>query len=222
RHNPADSTSLPTNEVVSLHEDHSGTLWIGTNGGSVCTYDRQKDVFRRLPVQNGFDRKNNVVRAITSDYLKRVWISNVNGLSVFDPQSGKITSIPVGPPHSGKLATKTVLCLFEDSKRRLWVGSADGLFLYNRAKNSFTQYTHVAGDPESLAGNAVRSIDEDLKGSIWVGTDRGLSKLLPDGRKFRNFQYGHGKKAVSSSDIYSVVADQGGKLWLGSEEGINI
>jgi len=222
RHIAADTTSLPTNDVVALHEDHSGTLWVGTNGGSVCSYDRQKDSFRRLPFQKGFDRKNNVIRAITSDYLGQVWISNVNGLSVLDPKSGKLTHIPLGPPESGRLASKAVLSLFEDSRLRLWVGSAEGLFLYNRAKNSFVHYLHGPGDAGSLAGNAVRCIEEDANGSIWVGTDGGLSQLLPDGRKFRNFKYGSGKKSISSSDIYSVVADPNGKLWLGTEEGINI
>jgi len=222
RHIAGDSSSLPTNEVVSLHEDGSGILWIGTNGGSICSYDRQQDKFRTLPSYKGFNNKNNVIRAIASDYLGNLWISNVNGLSVLNPKTGKLTGFPVGPPKSGRLASKTVLCIFEDSKRRLWVGSADGLFLYNRSNNSFSHYTNVPGDAGSLPGNAVRSVEEDANGSIWVGTDRGLSKLLPDGKKFRNFRYGEGKGEISNSDIYAVVAEPNGKLWLGTEDGISV
>lgn len=222
RHIAADSNSLPTNEVVALHEDRSGTLWIGTNGGSICSYDRQQDNFKRLPSRSGFNSKNNVIRAIASDYLGHLWISNVNGLSVLNPRTGKLSNFPVGPAKSGRLASETVLCIFEDSKRRLWIGSADGLFLYNRANKSFFHYTHISSDAGSLPGNAVRSVEEDANGSIWVGTDRGLGKLLPDGKKFEEFRYGEGNGTISSSDIYSVVAEPNGKLWLGTEEGINV
>ncbi|WP_407427477.1 two-component regulator propeller domain-containing protein [Arcticibacter sp.] len=222
RHIAGDSSSLPTNEVVSLHEDGSGTLWIGTNGGSICSYDRQQDKFRALPPHEGFNNKNNVIRAIASDYLGNLWISNVNGLSVRNAKTGKLTTFPVGPARSGRLASKTVLCIFEDSKRRLWVGSADGLFLYNRAKNTFSHYTNIPNDASSLPGNAVRSVEEDANGSIWVGTDHGLGMLLPEGGKFKKFRYGEGEGQISSSDIYAVVAEPNGKLWLGTEDGISV
>lgn len=222
RHNPTDTTSLPTNEVVALHEDPSGKLWIGTNGGSICWFDRQKDVFRRLPAHKGFDRKSNVVRAITSDYRGHLWISNVNGLSVLDPQTGKLTNIPANASSPGSLTSKTVLCLFEDSKRRLWIGSDDGLFRYNRSGKNFIHYVHAPGDPSSLAGHAARSITEDHRGEIWVATDGGLSKLLPDGKRFQNFRHKEGSGSISSNDIYAVAADAGGKLWLGTEEGVNV
>ncbi|PRY55151.1 signal transduction histidine kinase [Arcticibacter pallidicorallinus] len=222
RHIAGDSSSLPTNEVVALHEDRSGTLWIGTNGGSICSYDRKKDKFRTLSSHKGFNSKNNVIRAIASDYANNLWISNVNGLSVLNPSTGKLSNFLTGPVNSGRLASKTVLCIFEDSKRRIWVGSADGLFLYNRAKNSFSQFINVPGDEGSLPSNAVRSVEEDANGVIWVGTDRGLGMLLPDGRRFKRFRYGEGQGAISSSEIYSVVADRNGGLWLGTEDGISV
>lgn len=222
RHQPGDTSSLPTNEVVALHEDPSGTLWIGTNGGSICSFDRQKDNFKRLPVYKGFDRKNNVIRAITTDYRGHLWISNVNGISMLNPKTGKLTNIPGGGSKIGTLTTRTILCLFEDSKRRMWVGSDDGLFLYNRATNSFLHYTHSSTQPNSLAGKATRSISEDENGNLWIGTDGGLSKLLPGGRGFQNFRNKEGVRSISSNDIYAVASDSNGKLWLGTEEGVNI
>src|SRR5215216_2255820 len=35
RHDPADSGTLQANEILSLFEDKSGNLWIGTSGGSL-------------------------------------------------------------------------------------------------------------------------------------------------------------------------------------------
>jgi ligand-binding sensor domain-containing protein len=45
RHIPGDTASLLANEILSLHEDKAGNLWIGTGGGSLSLYDRKKDAF---------------------------------------------------------------------------------------------------------------------------------------------------------------------------------
>src|SRR4051812_25156877 len=49
RHRPGDSTSLQANEILSLHEDKAGNLWIGTSGGSLSLYDRKTDAFVNFP-----------------------------------------------------------------------------------------------------------------------------------------------------------------------------
>src|SRR5882757_4424685 len=41
RHKPGDSSSLRANEILALHEDRSGNLWVGTSGGALSLYDRQ-------------------------------------------------------------------------------------------------------------------------------------------------------------------------------------
>src|SRR5689334_11297142 len=39
RNNTDDSTSLRANEILSLHEDKAGNLWIGTGGGGMSLYN---------------------------------------------------------------------------------------------------------------------------------------------------------------------------------------
>lgn len=223
RHSDADSSSLPANDVVSLHEDRAGNLWIGTNGGSLIMYDRQKDEFRRLTSFNGFDSRNNVVRAICSDYLGKIWVSNFSSLSVLDPKTKQVWR-PEFKSSGGDVASSPIIqAIFEDSKRRMWIGTNEGLYLYNRKSNAFLQFTNSPADPSSLVGNTVRSITEDALGTIWIGTEQGLSMLLPHGRSFRNFRHVAGdKNTLASNEVYSVAADSKGKLWLGTEEGLNI
>ena len=65
RHKPGDSTSLQANEILSLHEDKAGNLWVGTSGGSLSLYDRKKDAF--INFSSGKEPhkiKNNVVRSL--------------------------------------------------------------------------------------------------------------------------------------------------------------
>jgi ligand-binding sensor domain-containing protein len=48
RHKPGDSTSLQANEILALHEDKAGNLWVGTSGGSLSLYDRRRDALSTL------------------------------------------------------------------------------------------------------------------------------------------------------------------------------
>lgn len=223
RHSDMDTSSLPTNYVVSLHEDRAGTLWIGTNGGSLIIYNRKKDSFERLTSFAGFDAQSNVIRAICSDYLDRIWVSSFSGLSVIDPKTKKVSHFTVDPSRSDRLSTSNVNAIFEDSRRRIWVGTDRGVFLYNRKKNSFSHLSHSPVSASSLVGNSIRCIAEDAAGTIWIGTEQGLSMLLPDGKNFRNFRHRAGdNRSLANNDVYSIAADSEGKLWLGTEEGLNI
>ena len=43
QHNPEDAHSLSDNEVRSISEDNTGSLWIGTRYGGLNRYDRETD-----------------------------------------------------------------------------------------------------------------------------------------------------------------------------------
>ncbi len=67
-------------------------------------------------------------------------------------------------------------------------------------------------------------IREDPAGNLWVGTiDGGLNKLPRGGSGFAHFRAGpDGIQQLSSNRIYDIAFDQNGKLWLGTEKGLNI
>ena len=45
RHDPQDPQSLSDNFVESIYEDQSQVLWIGTRGGGLNQFDREKETF---------------------------------------------------------------------------------------------------------------------------------------------------------------------------------
>ncbi len=220
RHSETDTTTLPSNDVLSFHEDNAGNLWVATNVGSISLYDRKKDSFKSFASYPGFDGRPWVIRSICSDYLGNLWLASLNGLVRFNPKSTKVTRYPLA--WSGTFTPPTTVWrVFEDSRRRLWVGTDLGLFLYDRRKNSFIRFKHLDSDPNSLSCDSVRSIAEDRGGSIWIGTTNGLSRWAPGGRKFTN--YSHTRPGtLSNSSIHSVAADRHGNLWIATSSGLNI
>jgi len=78
---PDDLTSLSHNDVLSLVEDQSGDLWVGTSWG-LNRFDRQNKNFIRFTTDSGLP--GNVINGIIPDRENTLWISTNRGLSRFD------------------------------------------------------------------------------------------------------------------------------------------
>lgn len=219
RYIPGDTTSLRTNEVLALHEDRSGNLWIGTSGGGLSLYDRKKDRFLHYPVQSQSGTVSlsgsDVIRGICSDYRGKIWVAQFEGLYMLDPVTQSISKY-VLPDGAGRPVKTTLLSIYEDSKQRLWIATDNGLFLYNVRTNSFKWYENNKTDPSSLTTNRIKAVTEDKWGNIWVGTVGGLSKLKPDGSGFIHYNY------LNGIEVNYIAGDDQGLLWIGSLNGLYV
>lgn len=80
--NYSDTTGLLNNTVTYIYEDSDSTLWIGTEGGGLHVYNREKDTFS--PLTNDLFVKSNVIYGILEDESKHLWLSTNNGLVRYD------------------------------------------------------------------------------------------------------------------------------------------
>jgi signal transduction histidine kinase/ligand-binding sensor domain-containing protein/DNA-binding response OmpR family regulator len=90
RNDPTDPFSLGHDVVRAVHsdpEDPEGTIWVGTMGGGLNRFDRKEERFIHYTTADGLP--NNVVYAILSDDLGRLWLSTNRGLSRFTPSTGE-------------------------------------------------------------------------------------------------------------------------------------
>ena len=69
---------LPSNDILSLTEDRTGRLWIGTAGGGVALYDPRLNVFQTLSWKDGLshDKVNVVYQGQHGD----MWFGTDGGL----------------------------------------------------------------------------------------------------------------------------------------------
>ncbi|MVT08778.1 hybrid sensor histidine kinase/response regulator transcription factor [Chitinophaga tropicalis] len=216
-HNDADSFSIRSNNIMALYEDPQGNLWIGTHKG-LSLYDRKRDAFRNPDVTRGAS-----VRSLCGDHHGNLWIGGYSGLFRYHPATG--ASKYYSAEHGGKnhLSSSMIISMLEDSQHRLWIGTNAGLHLYRPATDDFILFS--GQQPDSMITDlSVKIISEDHAGNIWVGTpDGGLNKLPYGGSGFHNYQYTPGRNnCLSSNRIYGIAYDQSGKLWLGTEKGLNI
>ena len=221
RYKPNDSTSLQTNEILSLHEDQAGNLWVATSGGSLSLYDRKKDAFINFPAADepGFIR-NNVIMNVCADYQGKIWVAHYTGVNIVDPLTRKVADIQVRP--GDPLLKAPANCLFEDSQEQMWIGTANGLFKYDPGSKSLAHYLHNNEDPISLSGNDVRTIAEDPEGNIWIGTTAGMSLLKKGSGQFINHLLDKKNLVdVRRKGVYSIAIDEH-RLWAGTENNLEI
>ncbi len=111
----------------------------------------------------------------------------------------------------------------------LWIGSkTDGLHILNRTMKTYKRWVHNPSDANSLSSNRIRAIREFPEGILWVGTENeGLDKVYLDAERrplrFKHFKNQPGNtNSVTSNKIYALYADDKGKLWIGTDNGLTV
>jgi two-component system sensor histidine kinase ChiS len=77
--------SIGNNTVLSIYEDKAGTLWIGTNGGGLNSFNPKNLEFTRYTANEGLS--SNVVYGILSDKNENIWVSTNKSVSKLNAAS---------------------------------------------------------------------------------------------------------------------------------------
>jgi signal transduction histidine kinase/CheY-like chemotaxis protein/HPt (histidine-containing phosphotransfer) domain-containing protein len=207
---------------MSLRQDHTGTLWIGTMASGV----RKLGVTGRLesiPVRAGGPRSLSAAGIITIYEARngQIWIGTFGGgANVLDPTTGLIRQLPYGPA-SGAISSASVTAIAEDRNGNFWIGTDGGGLDLARADGTVVRtFRHDPSDPASLPANTVYSLAVDAQGRIWVATDGGGLALVVGSADSIRFQVVSREEGLSSDTIYGVLADASGHLWLSGTAGL--
>jgi len=207
-HNPADPGSLPDNQIMSLREDRSGLLWVGTKFGGVAKWNPRTWGFGQHFAGN--------VMALTEDSAKRLWIGSIgSGLTVIDQQAGTSRRI-------AGLSDERVMALLTDHAGVIWAGTmGGGLARIDPDSLRIRIYEHDAGNPNSLGAAGVMSLLEDSRGRIWGGTyGGGLSRYdRATGHFLRYPANPNDPEALESGRVTALAEDHEGLIWAGTDGG---
>ncbi|MEF8844146.1 MAG: two-component regulator propeller domain-containing protein [Bacteroidales bacterium] len=86
------SNCLVNNEILCLHEDESGYIWIGTIDG-LNRFDPRSGKFTTYTEQDGM--ANNLIYAILEDERGNLWFSSNRGITKFNPHSENFVNFDV-------------------------------------------------------------------------------------------------------------------------------
>jgi len=218
---------LSHNNVWSIYEDKSATLWIGTWGEGLNKFDRQKEQFRHYKhdANDPNSLSNNYVFSIYEDRSATLWIGTRVGVNKFDRQKEQFSHYKHDANDPNSLSNNYVVSIYEDKSATLWIGTSGGLNKFDRQKEQFSNYREKDG----LPNNVIYGILEDNIGNLWMSTNKGLSKFNLQTEEFRNYDVKDGLQSNEFNEAYfkskSGVLPSGvspsGKMFFGGINGFN-
>lgn len=191
---------LPQSQINDVFQDHTGILWVATNGGGVSRFDGQK--FQNLGSKDGLN--NNRVQAVFEDSKQNIWIGTTKGLNKYS--NNKLINFQ--DSILGKLA---IYRIHEHSNGELWFGTSDGIMIYDGKK--ITPFSLN----DSIGHYQVWSIVQDKLGNTWIGTILN-GVFCYDGKTIVHFGVKDGLSEPKVRDI--LINDD--KVWVTTYRGINV
>jgi len=234
--NPNVPTSLGHNYVLSIHEDQSGVLWIGTGGGGLDQFDPESGRFihYKADPDDPHSLSNDRVWSIYQDQSGVLWVgTGGGGLNKSYLETQEFVHYKTDPGDPNSLSHNNVLAIYEqavdgahpgeDQSSVLWIGTGGGgLNKLDRETGQFTHYQNDPDDPRSLSHNTVASIYEDRSGVLWVGTFGGLNRFEQRGERFILYQNDPDDPySLGGNSVRAILEDQSGVLWIGTGSGLD-
>ncbi|AHM62621.1 two-component system sensor histidine kinase/response regulator, hybrid [Flammeovirgaceae bacterium 311] len=112
--------------IYSLHEDHSGNLWIGTSKGLIYL-NPQTDEIKTYTTEDGLP--SNVVCAIKEDKSHNLWISTHYGISKLNPTSKRFINYFANDGLQGNEFSKGAA--FVNKEGQLIFGGINGITYFS-------------------------------------------------------------------------------------------
>jgi signal transduction histidine kinase/DNA-binding NarL/FixJ family response regulator len=199
--------------------DDPNILWIGTHGGGVDRFNKQRQVFTHYKHDpaNPNSLSNDVMRVIYDDGQGVLWIPTFKGLNRFDKKTRTFTRYYHDPKNPQSISSDFLLEVYQDRAANLWTVGKGGLSRFDPQKGSFKNYTAGQGFPAAM----LTSILEDRAGRLWMGSaGSGLIRFDPGTETIKIFTEGDGLQ----SDTFwgdSRLMTRDGQMWFGGGNGVN-
>jgi ligand-binding sensor domain-containing protein/signal transduction histidine kinase len=206
---------LGGNEVVLVHEDAAGDLWIGSGPGlSPTRWQRSSGRFRAFGPADGLPRDKGGVTVFRDDASGGLWMGYYYG-GVARHRDGRFDFFDeaAGLPAGG------ISDILVDRKGRIWIATQRGGVARiddpTLAQPRIKAYTMAAG----LSSDDTRCLVEDLAGHIYIGTGRGVDRLDPETGEIRRYTTADG---LANSETTVAFRDRRGALWFGTLSGLSV
>jgi len=114
-----------------------------------------------------------------------------------------------------------VRTIAQDEEGFMWFGSSEGLDRFDG--HQALSFHHDSTNPNSLSSNVISRILIDKQQRLWVGTfGGGLNLYRPISQDFSHFTTKTQKAMLSNDTVNALFEDSEGKLWIATENGLNI
>ena len=212
-HNPLNSQSISINEIKTL-EISGQTLWMGTLGGGIDTYDLKNKTFKHY-----FSSKNleNYIISILISRDHKVWACTSCNLKLFNPGSDSFYDY-YNDDNNPYTVGKSVQSIYDDRKGNLWtINSFTGI----RLAINHVPFKHIGGNAEGIwatSKNVLPTMVNDRRDQFWL-LKHSYGIDIYNWKKHKIFNIRHQEnnpRSIPDGIIFSNYCDLKKQMWIGS------
>ncbi|MCD0467135.1 two-component regulator propeller domain-containing protein [Flavobacterium sp. ENC] len=213
-HSDTDTSTLASNNILSVLKTKKGVIWVGTTKG-LCKLTSRKNgklSFQNYPL-NQTDLLN--VQAIAEDAQGNLWIGTKNkGLLKMDEVTLRFVSFL--PNEKYREIHTDIRSLAIDNEGALWIGAYDGIYIYGKDKS----LEKINNTNNNNGIDKVKSVFVDKKGSVWIGCYyKGVNIWDVSNVNFSNYNQNSKKIPMSFDVVSSIITDKNKNIYFGTEGG---
>lgn len=197
--------------VVSLVPDTDYGLWIGGNG--LKYLDTRNFEFTLFALQD------KLIRTMYNNG-EFIWIGTESGLIQFNKETNETK---LYNRTNSSLSNNIVRAIFKDNDGDLWVGTSDKLNVLKKGKQNFDSFDLKQNYKPDITYNHILDI-KPFEGNndslLWVGTETGLCRFNKNNGQYQSYNVLNSK--ISNDAVKTIFWAEPGKLWLGTDFGLNL
>lgn len=197
------------NDYISLCEDRSGDLWLGSFTRGAALFHRDG---RRLRVSMAEGLENEAVLNVFEDSQGDIWLAtNGGGLARLRPKRVRVLDRAAG------LGQPVINAVLETAPGEFLVATHGGGTMHLRGD----RFEPASGPEATLlkrAGSWPMALARDRSGALWVGSfSLGIVRGAPDGT-IRVFD----QNEIGDDVVYAVHPAADGRVWVASRSGVAV
>ena len=180
KNNFFNNESIADNNIISIFEDKSGLVWIGTASSGVermCIKNSNFEHISYNPYIEGSLKGKNIYRILP--VKEKIWLVSSEGIELFDTKVKKTI-----PKEITKLTNSLYIeSIALDKKNNLWLGCQDGLYKYDCKTESFGKVNAFKLNNPTQTIFDIKPMED---GALWLGTSLGLAIYDPISNKIKH------------------------------------
>ncbi len=208
--------------AISLVCDKENTLWIGTLGAGLVSFDLNTNKMTHYYAGQGSPHpiSNNSIAALSQDHHGNILISySFFGFDILNPKTGEFRNFNKEAGVNNNPVNDAVRIVTHDRNDNYWI-SFDGLIARLDSKTGkMTHYFSKKNKGRGIVADKASCIFEDSKNRIWVGTHGGGLSLYDPSKD--EFLYWTEKNGLINNVVYGILEDNAGRLWLSTNNGLS-
>ncbi|ABL99200.1 two-component regulator propeller domain-containing protein [Shewanella amazonensis] len=214
RHDPGNSTSLPSNTLYSLFRDAQRQFWITTLDGGVARMDVNSGQFSAIDRSNSNLLPEDQVTGMAQSSDGTLWIATYGGgLAMLNTQ-GQYRHF--NTDSTPALPSNHLFSIFMEDNGKLWLASDNGVI----SLDTQTMAVDRIDKSKGLIGDVVYLMILDAHHRLWAGTASGLSVIDTRTGKVRSFTREDGLQD-NEFNFGAAFLDRDNSLYIGGINGFN-